>query len=520
MKHVYAFLIQFLMVCLLCSCSGYTSELKPAAVEEPAVSTEPEPVQTPVIETVSLYGRSVQTDIKELNIDKPVDSLEELKNALPELSSLQTLRLVLPMSFSADGKAFEDEFDDLCLQNPDITFSVTWLLDGELPESYTAYAAKPEDEPAFDNLSRMIAKLHNLTSLDLTAINPTRESIAALLQTMPNIQILWNDPTFGASDSNAERLAFSTASVNDLGSYLPCFRKLIEVDLLEADISEPETDQLCRAFPDLAFHRMVTLNGIPFDSFLEELNLDHAAIQDYDTFSERLGFFPHLKRIELNECSLSNDQLESLSRIYPAVKVVWTVHIRKYAIRTDSVAFSTQQPGDNKNRLTSNDLSPLRYCTDLIALDLGHNDVSDLEFLRPLQNLQVLILADSRRIKDITVLGSLKKLKYIELFMTGVSDITPLADLPDLLDINLCITRVTDPTPLTACKKLERIWIGHQTLAYMEEEKLRILMEEFPDAEYDITSVSCTNLGWREHPRFFAFRSMFRDNEPVAPFLP
>ena len=122
--------------------------------------------------------------------------------------------------------------------------------------------------------------------------------------------------------------------------------------------------------------------------------------------------------------------------------------------------------------------------------------------------------------KDITPLASLKKLKYVELFMTPLRDITALGELPELLDVNLCITYVTDLTPLLNCKKLERIWIGQQTRDYCSKESLQALLEAFPDAQYDLISVSCTNRGWREHPRFDAFQEMFSKNVAVAPFLP
>lgn len=528
MKHIIVILIQLLMAGLLCSCIGQTSENQPldsgesVASAEPSVSIEPEVTQMPIteIETVSLYGQSVYVDTEELTIDKPIDSFADLNAMLPKLSSLRSLQFILPLSFSENGVALEEEFHELCLQNPAIDISAVWLLEGAAPESVSSYTAKPEDESTGENLVRMITKLPNVNILDLNAITPSREAISALVQTSPDVQVLWTDPVFGASDSQTEILSCSVSSADDLNSYLTCFCRLTEVDLSEADIPEAEADMLCCSFPGISFRRTVTLNGIPVDSFVEELNMDGAEISDYDTFSKTLQFFPRLKRIELNECSLSNEQLGSIAERYSNIKVVWTVHIRKMTIRTDAVAFSTQQPGYNKNRLSSKDVSSLQYCTDLIALDLGHNDLTDLEFLRPLQNLQVLILVDSHNLKDISVLGSLKKLKYIELFMTSITDISPLADLPDLLDINLCITRVVDPTPLLSCKNLERIWIGHQTQAYMDAEKLHALIEAFPNAEYDITSVSCTNLGWREHPRFYAFRSMFQTNEPVEPFLP
>ncbi len=468
-----------------------------------------------------MYGQSVSANTEVLTVEAPVGSLDELNAALPKLAALRSIRLTLPLSFSAEGAALAASLDAFRLEHPSIEVAAMWQLDGADPEKVAAYVAKPEDDVGKAGLIRMLTALPNLEFLDLTAAAPAREAIASAVAASPQVQILWEDPAFGASDSGEQMLSFAEEVLPDaLAAYLSCFPSLREVDLYDTDLSEPDADAICAAFPAVQFHRMVTLNGVACDSFEELLNFDGVVIENYDAFSDALAAFPRLQRIELNDCSLTDEQLAALAARYPKVKVVWTVHFRKFALRTDAVAFSTQQPGDNDNRLTSRDVDPLRYCTDLIALDLGHNDLDDLDFLRPLTKLQVLILADSRKLKDISVLGTLHNLKYVELFLTGVSDISPLSELHELLDVNLCITHVADPTPLLACKKLERIWIGQQTLQYMNEEGLHTLMEAFPNAQYDLTSVSCTNLGWREHPRFFAFRSMFKTGEPVEPFLP
>ena len=178
------------------------------------------------------------------------------------------------------------------------------------------------------------------------------------------------------------------------------------------------------------------------------------------------------------------------------------------------------QSGYTTNRMKTKDVEVLRYCTDLIALDLGHNAISDIEWIKALPNLQVLILANNWDLVDLTPIGSLTKLKYLELFMCHCSDISPLANLPELLDVNLIITRVKDVTPLLQCKKLERIWLGCLVTERVGEEGIRQLTDAFPNAEFDLVSSGSTKLGWREHPRYFAMRKMFEENIAVAPFLP
>ena len=154
-----------------------------------------------------------------------------------------------------------------------------------------------------------------------------------------------------------------------------------------------------------------------------------------------------------------------------------------------------------------------------MALDLGHNAITDISWIESLPKLQVLILADNQ-IKDLTPLASLKHLKYLELFMNPFTDIQTLSTLSELLDVNLCVTRTADLTPLLSCTKLERIWIGHQTQDYCSQESLQAVLKAFPNAIYDLTSVSSTNLGWREHPRYDAYIEMFRNNTVVPPFVP
>jgi hypothetical protein len=71
------------------------------------------------------------------------------------------------------------------------------------------------------------------------------------------------------------------------------------------------------------------------------------------------------------------------------------------------------------------DLSWLKYCTNLTALDLTHNQITDM-----------------------SPLTSLAKLMYLQIGWAQISDISPLANLTNLTDIDLRNNQISDIGPL------------------------------------------------------------------------
>ena len=499
-------LLPFILALLFFAACGDTQKTPvSAALPQTSEAVDDEPL--------ILFGQSVSHSADHITVQMPVDSFAEADEALPLLKNLTAIDVVFPSGWTDDPQGFLSylAFRDA---HPNLLFSERYP-NGNAPDDITDLTLSQPVE----RLDEFLAALPSLKTLTLQSFS--REAIAGISKAYPSVRVLWTDDIFGESDSTEQNLTVTGSPDPDaLRAYLDCFCALKTVDLRGAQLSEADGNALCDAFADVALLRTVTLNGVPTDTGITELNLDRAEIDSYEAFADSLRCFPFLTHLEMNDCSLSNEQLAALRDRYPEKGIVWTIHIRKYEIRTDSVAFSSKCPGENTNRMSSKEVDPLRYCTELIALDLGHNNITDLDFLRPLSNLQVLMLADSRKLSDISVIGTLTKLKYVELFMTDVSDISPLSNLPDLCDVNLCVTKTADVSPLLACKKLERVWIGMQTTAFTTKESIQKLLDAFPNAMIELDTVSCTGHEWREHPRFDAYMEMFETNRPVAPFLP
>lgn len=181
----------------------------------------------------------------------------------------------------------------------------------------------------------------------------------------------------------------------------------------------------------------------------------------------------------------------------------WTMYVGDHLVRTDVTAFSTQHTYQSKFH-TSKTFSVLKYCHNLVALDIGHNEVSDLSFLEDLPQLKVLILA-ANNITDITPLAKLENLEYLELFLNHISDLTPLEGLTHLRDLNLCYNSITDWSPLENMPWLERLWLNYSgkyaRIDPVPAEVIAQLKEKLPNTEINTTAAHSTADGWRSHAR-------------------
>lgn len=236
------------------------------------------------------------------------------------------------------------------------------------------------------------------------------------------------------------------------------------------------------------------------------------------TFSELenlIASCPDLARVTAWQTILETDEYESLKAAWPNLEIGCTLHlIAKHYIRTDATVFSTLHGSCGEH--STKQLRGLQYCTNLMALDIGHNALTDISFLEQLPNLRVLILAGNQ-IRDISVLSKLKNLEYIELFSNDLRDISPLAELPHLIDLNLAYNgNVKSLEPLKALKTLKRLWIS-RTRGYLDKDLIASLQEALPDTTI-MTGGHPTAKGWRDdHPHYQVIYNMFR-GDTYIPF--
>lgn len=261
----------------------------------------------------------------------------------------------------------------------------------------------------------------------------------------------------------------------------------------------------------------VELYGKTFERSETLLDLNDTVIEDLEPLRAYLKENPAVTQVELCNCGQPNEVLAELRNEFPDVKVVWMVKIgKRFNVRTDITYFATWEilrkndegiiEAKNVGRHKSKDVDNLRYCTDLVSLDLGHNALTDLSFLEPLKNLRWLILADNR-ITDLTPLAELPHLYYVELLSNSVKDITPLANHDELVDLNICGLSEKDATAVCTLKNLKRLWITD--FFFTDKKAQRAEIEAGIPEDCEICWVKdnrYTLYGWRTHERYDEMR--------------
>lgn len=252
----------------------------------------------------------------------------------------------------------------------------------------------------------------------------------------------------------------------------------------------------------------ITVNGKSYPSDTILLNLNNAVISDFESFKQELAAFPTLVKVELKGSNLNNLQMEELTLLYPNTKFVWNIKLGNYwTIATDQVAFSCNKGGGPS--LTNADVAQLKYCTDMVALDVGHNSISDISFVRYMPNLRVLIISDNR-VADLTPLNTCKNLIYFEAWFNLLSDLSPLQYLVNLKDINVAHNRrCSNITPLLHLPRLERIYMSY---CNVPQSSIDLLRSTFPNATIEMVEYYADRAGWRKVNRYYEMRKMYKGN--------
>jgi hypothetical protein len=247
-----------------------------------------------------------------------------------------------------------------------------------------------------------------------------------------------------------------------------------------------------------------------------EIDVCGNAVTDKEAFELVVSKLADGTKLIMCGCNYTNEEMGALLEKYQSIDFVWDIYLGKWSLCTDANAFSVMiYASDTYDRLTSEDIKVLEYCTNLYALDLGHQDITDLTTIGKLTDLRVLILADNK-ITDLTPLSNLKNLQYLELFVNSITDISPLAACTELVDLNFGWNRVYDMSGIYSLPKIERLWLPTNPVAGTKQDEIR---EAFPEATIIFADENSVSSGWRTHPRYFSMRDMFTYNEYYPDFV-
>lgn len=246
------------------------------------------------------------------------------------------------------------------------------------------------------------------------------------------------------------------------------------------------------------------------------VDLGEQQVTQWDEFMAFLDQMPQLEQVDMFATPVEARDIQRLTNAFPDVRFGWTISIGKGAhlIRTDATAFSTLH--GQCSRHTSEDFDVLRYCTELRALDLGHNNITTLDFLAPLTELRILILVDNvnlggdPKLKSIYTIGTLTKLEYMELFSCNLTDISWMANLTHLIDLNFAQNNVIDCSALVNLKQLKRLHLWQRNWSYRQLD----LESKLPNTVI-VNNKKPTANGWRTGPHYEIVNEIFHTGKYI-----
>lgn len=288
------------------------------------------------------------------------------------------------------------------------------------------------------------------------------------------------------------------------------YPQLEMVDVRGCELTPQQIAQLAESFPNILFLQEITLPGgqtVMTDA--ESLDLSGVPLSGIEEIEALLPCFPNLKKVEMCECGIDDETMDALNQRYEDIRFIWSVWIKDSYVRTDTTYFYPFKIYRSMI-VRDEDIQPLRYCTDIVAVDIGHmTTVTDLSWVRYMPNLQYLIIAETA-VVDLSPLASCKNLKFLEMFSTPVTDYSPLLECTALEDLNLGIT-YGDPNVIAQMTWLKNLWWSgvDGTAGLICSNARPILEEALPNTtmKFRLSTPNAKN-GWRQLQNYYDMRDI------------
>ena len=341
---------------------------------------------------------------------------------------------------------------------------------------------------------------------NLTTLNATGCTDQALLlkvkAALPQLDVICKVNLNGTTiASGTPLITLDRVSAQDLEEVLPLLPSLKKVTLTECVDADAEALlDLMAKYEDLTLDFSFTLEGLTIHSLAEMVDFSNIQIADLDTLERIVTKMPNITTVEMHHCGIDNEVMDALNRRYEDIKFIWSVYVARMYLRTDTEAFIPIKHG---KVVYDYDLVNLKYCTDMRAIDLGHQIVTHCDWARYMTKLEFFLCADTM-LASIEPLTGLEHLKYVEIFITNVKDYAPLLTLPALEDLNICWT-YGDAEILVQMPYLKRLWWAGK---WFRPEERELIVNGLPDTLLNLDNGESTGAGWRQHPNYFEMRDL------------
>lgn len=299
-------------------------------------------------------------------------------------------------------------------------------------------------------------------------------------------------------------------------SLLPLLVSMQTLHLEEPEASAPSVLALRERYPDVKVTWEVEIAGETFGDTVTEVDLSNVTVEDLAEVEAGMAYLPDVEKLILGLCGIDNPdwgasksklavseiENEDLSayrdRVRDQYKVVWTVRLGpSIALRTDADNFMPNHYG--VGRLFNDYAYNLRYCEDMVCLDVGHMTLTDISFVEFMPNLKYLILAWTE-VQYIEPIRSCKNLIFLELDNSCIRDYSPLVDCTALEDLNIGKT-FCDITPIC-----EMTWLKNLYMIFGDGGDAWTASQALPNTRVVTSGDATVGGGWRRLQNYYDMR--------------
>lgn len=401
-------------------------------------------------------------------------------------------------------------FEDLQVLNAEncTDYSVLMLVEQTYPELTVKYQVSVDGQqydPDTDFLrlgnitQEEIALLDYLPGLEAVTLSGAEQiSDALALQRYcrergVTFGVMLGDEIYG-EDVKQITVTGITEEQLDLLALLP---NLTKIHLTDPAVSAQRVMELEQSALEVTWSKIICGKEYPHTTV--EVDLSEAQIESISQVEEGMAYLPNVTNVFLGFCGLDNEEIAAYrERSRENYKVVWVVDLSgKMQVRTDIDNFMPSRDGWGYVR--DHEVDNIRYCEDLICIDLGHMGIRDVSFLEPLVNLEYLILAHTE-VQYIDAISNCKKLKYLELDWSPIKDVSPLLECKALEDLNLGMAW-PDIKPV-----LQMTWL--KNLYLIKGNTKANFAEALPNTRVVASGEYTVSSGWRNLPNYYAMRDI------------
>lgn len=422
--------------------------------------------------TVTIDGREYPQDTAVVSISGITEEEINLLTYLPELTAVTAVGCRTPEQMTRlrdfcqeKGLSFALRFGTKTYPDTVEELDVTGVTDGELellqllPELKTLHLKNPEADP---------------------------ETVAQLRSTYPKADISWEVEIAGVSFPD------DTKEV-DLSAVL-------ESSAAQTTAATAAGTQTAAGAQTTTKTQTTTGTATGTQSTKETQSTASAVTLNLEDLEKKMSYLSDAKQVFLGKCGLDNEELAALrERVRDSYKLVWTVQLgKKLTARTDDTTFMPVR--EHVYYFLDEDAYNLRYCEDMLCVDVGHMGLTNIDFVKGMPHLQILILAHNGQLQDISPISSCKELIFLELDWSAVKDFTPLVGCTSLEDLNIGLT-YPSVEPLMQMTWLKNLWMVDRGGAYQ-------LSQALPDTKIVASADVTVGAGWRNLPNYYKMRDM------------